>query len=147
MEEDFYAKGLRFSCTRCSGCCRHEPGFVFLSKKDVFSLAEETRMNYSRFIETWCRWIPAGGKWERLSLKEKSNFDCIFWNSGCSVYEARPLQCRAFPFWPSILASVHTWQSEAADCPGIGRGKLHSRDRIAAWLAEQREVLITREKP
>jgi Fe-S-cluster containining protein len=145
VEEDFYTPGLRFSCTRCSDCCRHEPGFVFLSKKDLSALAEKLRMERSDFIETWCRWIPAGNR-EHLSLKEKPNFDCVFWDSGCSVYRSRPLQCRAFPVWPSILSSIHTWEAAAADCPGVGRGKLHSRERIAAWLAEQKEPLIARTK-
>ena len=35
MSEPFYAEGLRFSCERCSACCRGEPGYVFLTKEDL----------------------------------------------------------------------------------------------------------------
>ncbi len=40
MEEVFYGRGLRFECTRCSRCCRHNPGYVFLSPVDLARLAE-----------------------------------------------------------------------------------------------------------
>ncbi|MDR2103681.1 MAG: YkgJ family cysteine cluster protein [Treponema sp.] len=134
-KQPFYAEGLRFSCTRCSACCRYEPGYVFLTKKDVGILAAALKMEYNDFIEGFCRWIPDAGGRKRLSLKEKSNYDCIFWTQGCSVYDARPLQCRAFPFWPSMLKSAEAWKN--ADCPGMGKGVLHSMADIETRLEEQ----------
>ncbi|MDR2103673.1 MAG: YkgJ family cysteine cluster protein [Treponema sp.] len=134
-KQPFYAEGLRFSCTRCSVCCRYDPGYVFLTEKDVGILAALLKMGYNDFIEVFCRWIPSGGGSESLSLKEKANYDCIFWKHGCSVYEARPLQCRAFPFWPSLLRFAASWKQ--ADCPGMGKGVLHSMADIEAWLKEQ----------
>jgi Fe-S-cluster containining protein len=142
-QESFYADGLRFSCTRCSACCRYESGFVFLSKKDLTLLARELDMGYNEFTETYCRWVPwyeadgEEGDFERLSLKEKSNFDCIFWKGGCSVYAARPLQCRSFPFWSSILASRGAWDIAASGCPGMNRGDLHGYQEIEARLGER----------
>jgi Fe-S-cluster containining protein len=145
----FYAKGLKFSCTQCSSCCRYESGFVFLSEIDLNVLAKALQMGYTQFMETFCRWVPSAGTpagcGERLSLKEKSNLDCIFWKEGCSVYEARPLQCRSFPFWPSVLRSKEAWKTTAMDCPGMGRGNEHSADTIESWLEQQqREKTITR---
>jgi Fe-S-cluster containining protein len=137
MNLPFYVEGLRFSCTQCSSCCRHESGYVFLAEKDVKLLAAECQMDYIGFVETYCRWIPAEAGMERLSLKEKSNFDCIFWKGGCAVYDARPLQCRAFPFWPSILASAGAWKIAAGACPGMGQGAFHSGAEIEALLAAQ----------
>jgi Fe-S-cluster containining protein len=137
-DEPFYSGGLRFSCTRCSSCCRHESGFVFLSQKDVKLLAAERKMKYTDFVETYCRWIPAGPGEERLSLKEKSNYDCIFWKEGCSVYAARPLQCRAFPFWPSIICFSGSWDMAKTGCPGMGRGAMVGRDAIESWLEQQK---------
>ena len=143
----FYAQGLCFSCTRCSACCRYESGYVFLSRKDVSLLGVALKMGYKEFTDTYCRWVPSENRAERLSLKEKSNCDCIFWvsDTGCSVYEARPLQCRAFPFWPSILRSKKIWEITAEDCPGIGRGTLHSSNSIEKWLAlRQNDPIISR---
>jgi Fe-S-cluster containining protein len=109
---------------------------VFLRKNDLELLVSALKMKYTEFIKRYCRWAPNADGREQLSLKEKANYDCIFWSSGCSLYEARPLQCRAYPFWPSLLASRKAW--EAMSCPGMGRGTLHSREEIEALLARQR---------
>jgi Fe-S-cluster containining protein len=135
-EPPFYAQGLRFSCARCSECCRIDPGFVFLRKNDMEMLVSALRMTYTEFIQRYCRWTPNAGGREQLSLREKANYDCIFWSNGCAIYEARPLQCRAYPFWPSMLASRDAW--EAARCAGMGRGTLYSREEIEVALARQR---------
>ena len=146
-KDPFYAQGLRFSCKRCSGCCRYEAGFVFLSEKDVSQLAAALKMGSDKFIEAYCRWIPSVNGMVQLSLREKSNFDCVFWapDQGCIVYGTRPLQCRAFPFWHSILSSRDSWNSSARGCPGMGRGDLHTRNSIETWLAmRQEEPVVSR---
>jgi len=114
-------------------------------------------MDYTAFVNTWCRWIPfssgRGGATsaERLSLKEKSNFDCIFWNAsngreGCSVYHVRPLQCRTFPFWDYILCSPQAWKNAGKNCPGINNGELHSREKIEVLVRQmEEEPVIERE--
>jgi Fe-S-cluster containining protein len=100
-------------------------------------------MKYTEFVEFYCRWVPGLDGVEQLSLKERGNYDCIFWKNGCSVYEARPLQCRTFPFWPSILSSVGSW--EAISCSGMGKGALHSMKEIELALARQKtEPVISR---
>ena len=109
-------------------------------------------MGYNEFIAAYCRWIPAAGGCRQLSLKEKSNYDCIFWikkgrEGGCSVYETRPLQCRAFPFWSTVVSSQSSWKATAADCPGMGRGVLHSRDSIEKWLAQRQKEPIIEDGP
>jgi Fe-S-cluster containining protein len=144
-EQPFYAGGLYFSCTRCSVCCRHEPGFVYLSQKDALLLAAALKVGYAEFVKAYCRWVPAEWGIEQLSLKEKSNYDCVFWKGGCSVYGARPLQCRIFPFWPSTVASAAAWESAAAGCPGIGRGELYTMEYIESCLKRRRgEPVLTK---
>jgi len=147
VDRPFYAEGLKFSCTRCSSCCRHESGFVYLSENDLSRLANEFKLDYTAFVETWCRWIPFTPGTERLSLKEKSNFDCIFWNNSCGVYNARPLQCRSFPFWGDhVLCSQKAWEAAGRDCPGINNGELHSREEIEGFIRQtEEEPVIERE--
>jgi Fe-S-cluster containining protein len=137
-KEAFYAGGLRFSCTRCSSCCRYDPGFVFLSKKDTDALTAELRMNFEAFVVAYCRWVPAEGGMERLSLRERSNYDCIFWKNGCLMYDARPLQCKTFPFWQSILVSPKSWKWAGDSCPGVGTGTLHDAAYIESCLKRRR---------
>ena len=139
MKDNFYATGLRFECTRCSKCCRHTPGYVFLSAADLASLAGSMRLEHEEFRSRYCRTINLGFA-RRVSLREKPNLDCILWeNSGCSLYEARPLQCRSFPFWSACVSSREEWQNNARNCPGMGRGAVHPREEIDRWLALRTE--------
>ncbi len=144
-ENVFYQDGLQFSCTRCSACCRHTPGYVFLSQKDLDDLAAFLKTSRVDLKSAYCRQVSFG-QVRRLSLIEKKNLDCIFWEAengshggGCSVYPARPLQCRSFPFWASSMTSREEWDRCGRTCPGIGRGTLHPRDVIEEWLRQRRQ--------
>jgi len=131
----FYASGLKFSCKRCSSCCRYDAGYVFLSENDLKKLIAELKMDRNSLIKTYCRWVTDSKKGkEFLSLREKSNKDCILWDSGCLVYMARPVQCSAFPFWKSIVASTQAWQIAATGCPGMNTGEMHSEKTISDYV-------------
>jgi len=130
----FYASGLKFTCKRCSSCCRYDPGFVYLSLNDLEGLITELKMDKKRFIKTYCRWIVNSRGDEVLSLKEKSNKDCILWNDGCLVYKNRPLQCRSFPFWQSIVSSSKAWNITATGCPGMNNGDIVTPEKISEYL-------------
>lgn len=56
----------------------------------------------------------------RLSLRERADGSCTLLDgqAECSVYEARPAQCRSFPDWPQ-LQSPAGLRAAAAYCPGI----------------------------
>lgn len=138
MEPKFYSSGLKFECTQCHSCCRHDPGYVFLSEDDLANLLGTVGMDRAPFIERYCRWVDLGDG-EVLCLIEKKNYDCIFWDNGCTVYGGRPLQCRSYPFWKGPLESQEHWNWEGRFCPGIGRGKLHDVESIQTWL-ERREA-------
>ena len=81
----FYDNGLRFECQKCSACCRYDPGYVFLSRNDLASLTQRMKLSEKEFLETYCRTVDLGGI-KRVSLIEKKNYDCIFWEEGgCTV--------------------------------------------------------------
>lgn len=119
----FYKKGLQFECQGCNYCCSTEPGYVFLSDEDLKNLCNHFGMSQKDFINTYCRKVPFGFGY-RISLLEKDNYDCIFLTEkGCACYQSRPLQCRTYPFWPSIMENMDNWDEEANSCPGINKGK------------------------
>jgi Fe-S-cluster containining protein len=131
---EFYESGLKFSCKRCSACCRYESGYVFLSENDMTKLLNHLKMEKNDFMKTYCRWIRQPGNKEFLSLKEKSGKDCIFWDDGCTVYTGRPLQCVSFPFWADVVVSAKSWAAAASGCPGMNSGKLHTSKKIKEYL-------------
>jgi Fe-S-cluster containining protein len=136
MGEPFYQDGLQFSCTTCHACCRHDPGYVFLSKKDLDRMLAYLNLEAELFVKKYCRWVDQGGD-PILSLVEKSNFDCIFWDQGCTIYQARPDQCRSYPFWPGPLSSQEDWDWEKRFCPGIGTGERHPATEIQDFLRQR----------
>jgi Fe-S-cluster containining protein len=75
----------------------------------------------------------------RISLTERSNGDCTFFDSQtrhCKIYPVRPKQCRTWPFWNSNLESPETWDDTQRHCPGAGHGAFFSLDEIKARAAE-----------
>lgn len=132
--EPFFSSGLNFSCTRCSACCRYDAGVVYLTHEDLEKLLKIMDMDRDSFIAVYCRWVEDWKGRECLSLKEKANKDCILWDNGCTVYTARPVQCRTFPFWENILSSKESWNMAADGCPGINSGRLYNEEEINGFL-------------
>ena len=136
---EFFENGLNFSCKRCSVCCRHEPGYVYLSETDLSNLCLKFKMSKEKFIDKYCRRVPYYNGTEVLCLLEKDNFDCILWDGGCTAYEARPVQCSTYPFWTSILSSESAWNRESDSCPGINCGQHRTRSEILENLLKYEE--------
>jgi len=138
LGDPFWASGLRFSCARCSACCRGGPGFVFLSREDLRRLLDFLGIDLRSFFGKYCT-LKDRGDGMALSLAEKPGYDCIFWEGGgCSVYDVRPVQCSTYPFWAALLQSPGSWREESRNCPGIGNGQLRSREHIEARIYARR---------
>ena len=121
----WYREGLSFSCTRCGDCCTGVPGYVWVEPTEIEALAKHLGLSVDSFGERYLRKVG-----RRYSLIEKPGGDCVFFDKGCSVYPARPTQCRTFPFWRSNLKSERAWDEIADQCPGIGQGKLFPVEEI-----------------
>ena len=123
----WYREGLSFSCTRCGDCCTGVPGYVWVEPTEIEALAKHLGFSVDSFGERYLRKVG-----RRYSLIEKPGGDCVFFDKGCSVYPARPTQCRTFPFWRGNLKSERAWDEIADECPGIGQGKLFPVEEIEA---------------
>jgi len=111
---------------------------VWLSDADISNLCAFFAMDLEEFSLSYCRSLEVEGG-TVLSLREKPGYDCIFLEGGrCTVYAARPVQCRTYPFWEEILESETSWKSEATNCPGIGAGAPVLPQKIAEAFLEMR---------
>lgn len=106
------------ACAACGGrCCTGESGNIFVRPDEVRALAALLKMEETEFRSAYL--IKKGYK---FSIKEHivgDSHDCIFYDrkiGGCSVYTARPQQCRTFPFWDYYKTRVTELKAE---CPGI----------------------------
>ena len=129
----WYAEGLRFGCQACGRCCGGAPGYVWVEEEDLDRIAGTLGLSPEDFRRLYVRRM-----WRGLSLREKGNYDCVLLDGAgqCTIYEARPLQCRTWPFWPSNLVSREVWQEVARRCPGIGQGPVYAFGQIEALRME-----------
>ena len=115
-ESPWYKNGVRFGCTGCGKCCTGQPGYVWVSEKEIEAIAEHLKLSVKDFGMRFLRLVSG-----RHSLVEfKKNHDCVFLKEKqCSIYPVRPVQCRTFPFWKRTLSSPEAWATTAMDCEGI----------------------------
>jgi Fe-S-cluster containining protein len=131
----WYKDGLRFTCTGCGDCCSGAPGYVWVNKQEIAAMAAASELEVEAFESEYVRTVGI-----RKSLKEFPNGDCVFLDTetrGCTLYDARPRQCKTWPFWDSNLRTEEDWQRTCEECPGSGKGKLFQLDAIE----EQRQKL------
>ncbi len=133
-------QGLRFRCTMCGNCCTGPPGTVMLDADERAALSQHLGMNDDAFVEQYTKPMDGG-----VSLSERLTafgWDCVFLDrttipgkAVCGVYEARPRQCRTWPFWKMNLKDERAWDRASATCPGMNAGP----------LAPARAVRLTRD--
>lgn len=130
-DQPWYSSGLRFTCTECGDCCTGAPGYVWVNKEEIEALAHAIGMSdVAAFEKKYVRQLGV-----RRSLRERANYDCVLLDPQtrkCRAYEARPRQCRTWPFWDSNLATPDDWGRTCQVCPGSGQGKLHQLVDIEA---------------
>lgn len=117
--DPWYKDGLRFKCTECGKCCTGPSGFVWVNEEEMAAMAAVLEISLEQFKRKYVR-----QKGNRYALIEKrtdgDNYDCIFLkDKKCLVYQARPIQCRTYPWWKENLATKESWSQAAQACEGI----------------------------
>jgi len=136
-KRQFYEHGIRFECQGDGRCCisRGNYGYVYLSFNDRRRLAAHFGLSTTEFTARHTE------REDGQYLLKYTDKDCPFFKEGrCEVYEARPWQCRTWPFWPENMDSG-VWKREvAAYCPGVGKGRLYTVEDIENILKKKKDV-------
>jgi Fe-S-cluster containining protein len=106
-------------CKECCGnCCIGESGYIWISPIEIKNLAKELNITQENLKDKFLIKIKY-----KYSIKERkideNNFACIFFDLNkkqCSIYNARPSQCRTFPFWEYFKNNIEEVKKE---CPAI----------------------------
>jgi len=117
--KDFPYKFDENACASCEGnCCIGESGYIWITVDEIEKLSQHLKLSVDKLFENYL--IKYG---YRFSIKEKqisqNNFACIFFDTDikrCTIYEARPSQCKTFPFWDYFKTNIQEVKDE---CPAI----------------------------
>lgn len=106
-------------CDSCEGnCCIGESGNIWISRQEIEYLKDHLNISIEELAS---KYIEKRGY--RYSIKERklaeNNYACIFFDlekKQCGIYEARPTQCRTFPFWEYFKTNK---EEVIKECPAI----------------------------
>ncbi|NVJ53733.1 MAG: YkgJ family cysteine cluster protein [Campylobacteraceae bacterium] len=106
-------------CESCEGnCCIGESGNIWISRQEIEYLKNHLNISIEELAS---KYIEKRGY--RYSIKERklaeNNYACIFFDlekKQCGIYEARPTQCRTFPFWEYFKTNK---EEVIKECPAI----------------------------
>jgi Fe-S-cluster containining protein len=123
-----------FDCrTEAVHCCDQQ-GFVYLTEDDIPRIAAYLGLTAAAFEE---RYVYRTKRLRRLRVPRHAQ--CGFLrDGGCSIHPVKPLQCRAFPYWPELVGNKGNWKKTGKWCPGIGKGDLVNITMAREVAAEMR---------
>lgn len=158
--------GIEFSCQKCGACCRgFKEGEVYLYKDDITRLAKllnlasksglrKFAIKYLKVVSDSFFWKEPGAargkmyRYKTLGFKFTGDDEhCQFLKDNkCTVHEARPFQCRAFPIgWNMLINNVKNFIDYSKKCPALhnsleNKGKFYSKEEILKWASEEYEI-------
>ena len=75
-------------------------------------MASHLGISRSIFLDQYCKNYTKIDGWRLLKQRTGTSGDCIFLEDNlCTLHEARPLQCRTYPWWPELLPD-QAWREE-----------------------------------
>lgn len=106
-------------CNSCNGnCCIGESGYIWINAQEIQVLALHLNISVEDLKFRYLNKIGYKHSIKEIQLS-KDNYACCFFNldkKQCSIYEARPVQCRTFPFWDYFKENEEEVYKE---CPAI----------------------------
>lgn len=141
---------MRFSCLKCGNCCRDKKTVVTLTHKDIIRIAEFLGFDERRLVKDVLVFYQVDESLKKLlafpsvetfkgeaiiGLRKREDGSCIFLQGNlCSIYPARPMTCRTFPFTFSVKDGwlkygVATKAKEL--CPGLNEGEEVDENQLA----------------
>jgi uncharacterized protein len=104
---------LPFECTSCGKCCKTK-GSVWMSPTETNNAAQFLNLSTEDFVAAYASHTLSDGNQSWIQVKNDPTGEaCVFLEENqCRIYQARPIQCSTYPFWPNILESEAAWDEE-----------------------------------
>lgn len=131
-----------FRCQRSGYCCRVGTGRVWLKEGEAEAMAGELGMGEQGFADRHL--VAVDG---RISLRERADGRCVLLEGSChcTVYSARPQQCRDYPDWPILRDDPAAFERAAAYCPGIQQ--LPDPEQLRSGMQALHELMAEQPAP
>lgn len=106
----------RIDCTTCGNCCRVVA--PTLSEEEVAQLAGHLGMNHAEFEAKYLQRTESGDDNPYIMRDRPCPF---FKDNRCSVYERRPMDCRAYPYLdkPNLTSRTLSMIGRLSECPAV----------------------------
>jgi Fe-S-cluster containining protein len=128
-----YPAVVRFQCIKCGICCgdtKEKNRHILLLKAEAEQIATTTSQPTSAFTVKIKDKAPYSHE-----MKKTEEGKCVFLeNNCCTIYTARPLICRFYPF---ELKTAHDGKHTflyTTECPGINKGPMLSKNYFRKLL-------------
>ena len=106
------------ACSTClAKCCTGESGYIYVNKIEIETIAKLLNIDIRVFVNEYL--LKKGYKYSIKEVKYNDSYECLFYDresNGCKIYEARPLQCKTFPFWDYYKTRIDELKEE---CIGV----------------------------
>jgi len=129
--------GLSWKCIRCGRCCGDTEEHVrriLLTPLEAGRIASITGLEICRFLR---RTRNKPYEYEMRKVHSK----CFFYNGRCTIYRARPLVCRFYPFVLERFGEKVVVKLGDRSCPGVGRGPRRSRRFFIHLISMASDIL------
>ena len=149
----------------CGECCRGlKEGEVYLYLEDIKRLSDVLKLKGTeglrQFAEKYLKITNDSFYWKKPGAQRRKKYfiktlgfkfigddeHCEFlMGNKCSIHEARPFQCRCFPFWQMMIKSPKEIREYAKKCPGLRdlnseNAKYYSGEEIYDWARREYEL-------
>jgi len=117
---------IGFACQKCGECCFGEDYSVVVFPREIRAIQGATGLDWLEVARP-----PEEGEWDRegwfhtLEWRlKKDGVSCRFYEKGrCSIYLARPMLCRTYPFYLDMDNGI----LQCSQCRGLG-GKIEPEE-------------------
>ena len=121
MEQEGYRyKFDPSACASCGGhCCTGESGYIWVKYDEIEAISKFLEQSIEDFATIYLKKVKHRYSLIERKRESEDDYACIFFDDEmrrCSIYPARPRQCRTFPFWDQFKNDKEEVKKE---CPGI----------------------------
>lgn len=106
------------ACGSCGArCCRGNSGNIWVTSNDINNICKLLGVNQIDGLRLFFQ-KRENQYTIREQLNDHNDYRCIFLNNLnlCSIYDARPAQCRTYPFWEHFKIDIDGLVKE---CKGV----------------------------